>query len=306
LLPFSTTDQLVVFSRDTNQTRKISGVIEDISGHAIVIRRDATEVEVFTLRDVIRMDFRKSVEFDDGLRSLHGGDYRKAIDSLKAAVAAEPRPWAVREAKAILARALISHRQFHDALSTIESILESDPNTRHVVELPLVWDERLPIESRIDLAADDLRSDSASRKLTAASLHLQNETTRSESAAALRELAKSSNPQIQKLAETQLWRMKLFSPASLKDSEVDLWHRQIGRLDRRMRSGPEFLCGRAHLLLNDYDRAVTSLLWMPVLEPLDPETTKASLTDAITALELSGRKQEADFLRASPVLNPAR
>jgi hypothetical protein len=47
------------------------------------------------------------------------------------------------------------------------------------------------------------------------------------------------------------------------------------------------------LKLHDYDLAATSLLWMPLMEPLDPPTTKASLTDAINALNLSGRTVEA-------------
>jgi hypothetical protein len=51
------------------------------------------------------------------------------------------------------------------------------------------------------------------------------------------------------------------------------------------------------LATHDYDNAATSLLWMPLLEPLDPPTTNASLQDAITALESSGRQSEADKLR---------
>jgi len=51
------------------------------------------------------------------------------------------------------------------------------------------------------------------------------------------------------------------------------------------------------LQIHDYDNAATSLLWMPLLEPLDPPTTAASLADAITALEMSGRTMEAARLR---------
>jgi hypothetical protein len=71
----------------------------------------------------------------------------------------------------------------------------------------------------------------------------------------------------------------------------------VKQLDRRTRSGPEFIIGRALLATHDYDNAATSLLWMPLLEPLDPPTTNASLEDAIIALEMSGRQSEADKLR---------
>lgn len=306
LLPFATTDQLIVVSRDTKQTRKVSGVIEDISGQVIVLRRNPADVDVFTLRDVVRIEFRRSTEFDDGLRHLRNRDYKPAISSLKSAVGIEPRKWAVREIKAMLARAFVGNREFENAVSSIEDVMSSDPNTRHVVELPLVWDDRLPAEARMVATTTDLKSESVVRRFTAASALLHDPSHQGECVEMLKLLTKSTNAQIQKLAETQLWRLKLLSPQTLNASEVQLWHKQIGRLDRRTRSGPEFLCGRAHLLLNEYDLAATSLLWMPLLEPLDPETTRASLMDAASALELSGRKTEAVTLRAMDPVSAAR
>lgn len=297
LLPFATTDQLIVVSRDTKQTRKVSGVIEDISGQVVVLRRNPADVEVFTLRDVVRIDFRKSVEFDDGLRHLLNHDYKVAISSLKSAAGLQPRKWAVREIKAMLARAFVGNRDFDDAVSTIEDVMASDPYTRHVVELPLVWDERLPAEARMVATTTDLKSESVVRRFTAASALLHDPSHQSACVEVLKLLTRSPNAQIQKLAETQLWRLNVLSPQTLNASEVELWHKKISRLDRRTRSGPEFLCGRAHLLLNEYDLAATSLLWMPLLEPLDPETTRASLMDAVSALELSGRRSEAATLR---------
>lgn len=306
LLPFATTDQLIVVSRDTKQTRKVSGVIEDISGQVIVLRRSPADVEVFTLRDVVRIDFRKSAEFDDGLRHLRNRGYKAAISSLKSAAGIEPRKWAVREIKAMLARAFVGNREFENAVSSIEDVMASDPNTRHVVELPLVWDERLPAEARMVATTTDLKSESVVRRFTAASTLLHDPSHQGECVEALKLLTRSTNAQIHKLAETQLWRLKLLSPQTLNASELQLWHKQIGRLDRRTRSGPEFLCGRAHLLLNEIDLAATSLLWMPLLEPLDPETTRASLMDALSALELSGRKPEAATLRAMDPVSAAR
>ena len=301
LLPFPATDQLVVAPRDGKPGRTITGVIEDISGQTIVLRRSASDVEVFTLRDVVRIDFRKSLEFDEGLRQLQKNEHRAAIRSLRTAAATEPRKWAVREINANLARACVNDRKFEDALKTVESIIELDPNTRHVVELPLVWDERLPDGERIVLHDVDLESPSVARRLVAASALLHSPQFQADCVAVLKSMNKSSNTRLQTLAETQLWRLKLLIPATLAASDVELWHRQLVRLDRRTRSGPEFLCGRAHLLLHEYDLAATSLLWMPMLEPLDPETTRASLTDAISALELAGRQHEANTLRAGAI-----
>lgn len=301
LLPFPATDQLIVAPRAGKPGRTITGVVEDISGQTIVLRRSASDVEVFMLRDVVRVDFHKSTEFDEGLRQLQKNEHRAAISSLRTAAATEPRKWAVREINAMLARAFTGNCLFDDALKTIESIIESDPNSRHVVELPLIWDERLPDAKRIALGDMDLQARSIARQLTAASSLLHKPEHQAECVAVLKSLSKSSNTRVQTLAETQLWRLKLLNPATLATSDVQLWHRQLNRLDRRTRTGPEFLCGRAHLLLNEYDLAATSLLWMPLLEPLDAETTRASLIEAISALELAGRKPEADALRASAI-----
>lgn len=291
------TDQVVIRKEGSPRTTTMSGVIEDMAGETIVFRRSGNTLDVFGLREIVSVRYQKSAEFDDGLLKLHNRDWEAAVPAFQAAAAIEPRKWAVREIRASLALALRASGRFAESLETVERILSEDPNSRHVVELPLVWDERLPAHQRISLNAADLRSDSLARQLTAASALLHEPEHQAAAISTLQFLRKTARGQLQKLAETQLWRVRLLRPNELRESEIAHWSERVRDFERRTRAGAEFIIGRSLLLIHDYDNAATSLLWMPLLEPLDPPTTAASLADAISALDLSGRTAEAARLR---------
>jgi tetratricopeptide (TPR) repeat protein len=297
-LPLVTDDRVVVRSEGGYRPKTISCVIEDIAGQKIVVRRSGSTVNVIRLQDVVSVQFRKSEEFNDGLKKLQERDWKTALTSLQTAATTENRNWARREINAHLAQAYRALGEFEGCLATVEKIVQDDPDTRHVVELPLVWDERLPATNRIQLAAADLKSPSEVRRLTAASALLHDSSQETAAVAVLKDLEKSSTGVLLELVRAQLWRLRLLHPDQLREAEVSSWSQSVRQLDRRTRSGPEFIIGRALLATHDYDNAATSLLWMPLLEPLDPPTTNASLQDAITALELSGRQSEADKLRS--------
>ena len=296
-LPLTSTDQVVIRKAGSGRTTTIPGVIEDMAGQTIVLRRSGNTIDVFSWREIASVRFQKSAEFEDGLRKLRNRDWDGAVAAFHAAAAIEPRKWAVREIRASMAQALRASGQLEESLETVEEILSDDPNTRHVLELPLVWDERLPAQHRISLGAADLRSDSLARQLTAASALLQDPEHQAAAISTLQSLRKTARGRLQELAETQLWRVRLLRPGELRESEIAQWSERVRDFERRTRSGPEFIIGRSLLLLHDYDNAAASLLWMPLLEPLDPPTTTASLTDAMTALERSGRTAEAARLR---------
>jgi len=296
-LPLVTDDRVVVRSEGGYREKTISCVIEDIAGQKIVVRRSGSTVNVIRLQDVVSVQFRKSEEFSEGLKKLRERDWKTALTSLQTAATTENRNWARREINAHLAQAYRALREFEGCLATVEKIVQDDPETRHVVELPLVWDERLPAENRIQMAATDLKSPSEVRRLTAASALLHDMNQEAAAVVVLKDLEKSATGVFLELVRAQLWRLRLLHLEQLREAEVESWSQHVRELDRRTRSGPEFVIGRALLATHDYDNAATSLLWMPLLEPLDPPTTNASLQDAITALELSGRQSEADKLR---------
>jgi len=296
VLPFTTTDQIVLRDADSRRTKVIPGVIEDLAGHSVVFRRGGNTVEVFKLRELESIQFGKSAAFDEGLRQIQNHEWLLAIAALKIAETTEPREWVVREIQASLAEALRAVGKFDECTEVVERIYEKDPNTRHLNMLPLVWDERLFPEHRISVTQADLKSPSLLRQLVAASALLQDPTHETNAAAVLQRLKTGPRAGLQQLAETQLWRLRLLHPETIRASETALWMQRVGDFDKRQRSGPEFVIGRALLAVHDYDNASTSLLWMLLVAPLDPPTTTACTKEAISALTQSGRVAEAEQL----------
>ena len=297
VLPFTSSDQVTIRKAGTHRDKTLSGVIEDISSQNIVLRRGGNTVDILKLREVVSVRFHKSPEFNDGLRKLDSRDWQSALTALQTAETTEPRAWAVREIQASEAVALRALGRFDECLAMVEKIFEDDPDTRHLVELPLVWDERLPPGQRFAGTTTDLKSRSVLRQLTAASALLHDPQQEAAAAATLTSVRRTPHIRIQELAEVQLWRRTLLRPSEVQPGEIEQWTHRARDFDRRMRSGPEFLIGRALLADHDYDKASTSLLWMPLLEPLDPATTAASLNEAVTALQLAGRTAEAAQFR---------
>lgn len=292
-LPLTTTDRIVIRDGASQRTRAIPGVIEDLAGQSVVLRRGGSTVEVFKLPDIESIQFVKSAAYDDGLRQLQQQEWLPAIAALKIAESAEPRAWVVREIQASLAEALRAAGQFEGCIEIVEKIYESDPNTRHLNTLPLVWDERLPPKHRFVGKPDDLRSPSLLRQLVTASALLQDAAHEDAAGGVLQTLKAGPRAAMQQLAEAQLWRLRILHPESIRGSETTLWMQRVRDFDKRQRSGPEFIIGRVLLAAHDYDNASTSLLWMPLVAPLDPPTTAACTKEAIIALRQSGRIEEA-------------
>ncbi len=297
ILPFTTTDQIMMRDGNSQRTRVIPGVIEDLAGHSVVFRRGGNTVEVFKLQEIESIQFGKSASFDEGLRQMQNREWLPAIASLKIAETTEPREWVVREIRGSLGEALRAAGKFDECMEVVERIYEVDPSTRHLNLLPLVWDERLPPEDRVSARLEDLKSPSLLRQLVAASALLQDAAHESAAAGVLQSLRTGPRASLQELAEAQLWRLRLLHPEAIRASETALWMQRVRDFDKRQRSGPEFVIGRALLAVHDYDNASTSLLWMPLVAPLDPPTTTACTREAITALRQSGRVREAEQLQ---------
>lgn len=293
ILPLTTTDQIVIRNDVSQRTLTIPGVIEDLAGQSVVLRRSGNAVEVFRLSQIESIQFVKSASYDDGLRRMQNQEWPQAIAALKIGESTEPREWVVREIRASMAEALRAAARFEECVEVVEKIYESDPNTRHLNMLPLVWDERLLPEQRISGKPEDLKSASLLRQLVTASALLQDPVHETAAAGVLQTLKTGPRAALQQLAETQLWRRRLLHPETIRASETALWKQRVRDFDKRQRSGPEFIVGRALLAVHDYDNASTSLLWMPLVAPLDPPTTIACTKEAIIALRQSGRAEDA-------------
>ncbi len=296
LLPPASGDQVILKAKGAARPKILQGAIGDLKGHSVVLRQNNGQVEVVVLRDVQRLEFAKSEAYETGLRAMQQRRWKDALKAFAEAQREERRPWVRREILSSVAECYRARREFAECLKAVEQILADDPSSRHVLCLPLVWDERLPDNQKYSADVSQLRSKSPAEQLTAASALLSSEDHQRQAAATLQKVRKESDLTMSQLAELQLWRLRLIEPEKLAVLEVEEWQRRLKELDRKVRSPGEFLAGRALMQLHENDRAIVSLLWMPLMEPLDPPTTAASLTDALTLFDQSGRSDEGQRL----------
>ncbi|MBL8814537.1 MAG: hypothetical protein JNL58_00810 [Planctomyces sp.] len=303
ILPFVTTDEIIRRHAETGATSRVSGVIQDFSGDMVSIRRGGTgKEEVLRLREIEQIRFRKSAEYEEGLRFIAAGDWKRALSSLTTAAELEPRPWVVREIMASQIRCLTAIGRRADTIQIVEEILESDPHTRHVALLPLVWDERLPESERTMVPLSDLESSSLVRKLTAASVWLHDDKHAAAAQAELHSLRLCGRKRIQELAEIQLWRVRVIHPDRLRTADTEIWEGRVVDFERPIRGPAAIVLGRAFLHQHQYDKAAFAFLWMPVLQVEDRPLAAASLKYAAIALQTAGRPEESSVI-TSELLN---
>ncbi len=294
--PAVSVDQVELRPVGLRRAKVLSGVIEDVIAESAVIRRTAGAPDVVPLRDVATLRFQKPVDYEAGLKLLQNYRWSEALPLITKALDEEQRPWVIREIRAARAEIFRAQRRYDDCIREVEQILDSDPDTRHLLLLPLVWDERLEESARYIGRAEDLQSDSECRRLVTATALLHESAHQQQAEAVLRDLKRNGRGSMGAIVELQLWRLSLLTTGAIRELAVEQWQVRLREFQRELRGPGEWICGRALMVLNDYDRALTALLWMPLVAPLDPASTAAAIQDAVVAAKQAGRPGEAAAL----------
>ncbi|MCH2209807.1 MAG: hypothetical protein MK110_00775 [Fuerstiella sp.] len=184
-----------------------------------------------------------------------------------------------------------------DAVRRVETIYERDPASPYLSLLPLVWDDRLPSHERYVASPGDLRSESILRQLSSASALLQDSRYTERCVEILKELRSNRHLPVGIIAETQLWRIQLTMTDSVHLPTVRRWQKRAAGLPESLRSGPQFIVGRAFQLRHKPDQAALELLWLPLMQNHDPNLAASGLAEAIVCLEATGRSASAGRLR---------
>ncbi len=291
--PAVSVDQVELRPVGLRRAKVLSGVIEDVVAESVLIRRTAGAPDVVPLRDVATLRFQKPVDYEAGLKHLQNFRWSEALPLITKALDEEQRPWVIREIRAARAEIFRAQRRYDECIREVEQILDSDPDTRHLLLLPLVWDERLGESARYIGRAEDLQSDSQCRRLVTATALLHESAHQQQAEAVLRGLKRNGRGSLGAIVELQLWRLSLLTPGGIRELAVEQWQVRLREFQRELRGPGEWICGRALMVLNDYDRALTALLWMPLVAPLDPASTAAAIQDAVMAAKQAGRPGEA-------------
>jgi len=244
-------------------------------------------------------------EFPDGgqpyaqaLQLVKASRFRAALEKCNEALTED---WSIRmknEIQATAAKCCLMLNQRDEAIERIEVIYQANSSSSHVALIPLVWDEELPPHERVSVDPSDLHSQSAIRRLLAASALLHEANHQEICVRNLTEFRTSGLLPFNLLAETQLWRLKTFPDASISFSTIERWRQRLSELPEDMQAGPRYIVGR---LLKQHQRmedAALEFLWLPCMECHDPSLAASGLSEAITCLNQSGRANSAQILQA--------
>ncbi|MCA9060254.1 MAG: hypothetical protein KDA96_26035 [Planctomycetaceae bacterium] len=303
LLPLTSTDLVVRIDPQTGRTETLTGVIRDVRSRYLQLQRNAISQPVtLPLRQIVELHYRKGREHEEGLLLKQQRQWGAAVQALRAALPMEPREWVQREMRAEIAQCLTQLRQHADVTSEVERIMQSDPETRHVDLLPLIWDDGRSESARTDVRPTDLSEAAVSKRLVAASWYLVNSPHTAVARTVMQDLRNSGHPQIQLLAEVQTWRLEIYGEQQPDRSRLELWRIRARDLPRPVRGPAEYLLGRGLMRLQNPEAAATCFLWLLLMSPRDPDLTSDSVTRAVEALNQSGQLEEAAIIRG---LRPA-
>lgn len=302
-------DAVVLRGTEFLRGRQLAGQIVDVVGDTVLFRPGRGGREVFHLRDVESLRFGRSEAWERGLVLLETRQWNEAAGQLRDALGQEERAWGVREIRGALCRSLNALGKYDECLAVIERILESDPDSRHVLQLPLVWDPQVPEGDRMSIADADLNSESALRRLVAATSLLQREEHFDACREELRSLYRNSRGTLRLVAELQLWRCHGLGEATATVSQVDRWQERSRELTRELRSVASTVIAQANLRLNRQDLALEGFLWCSFVSPPDPRTAAAAQQRAKNLMEQTGRvelstlisEQSSDEVSNTPV-----
>ena len=199
--------------------------------------------------------------------------------------------------QAVATRCCLLLNRREDALRRIETIYQRDPESPHLSLIPLLWDDRLPASERYTARAEDLLSESPTRRLAAASSLLQESQHSEKCVQILTEVRASRRLPMSILAEIQLWRVQMPATDSVPLPTVRRWQKRAASLPESLRAGPQFIVGRALQLRHKPDQAALELLWLPLMQTDDSCLAASGLAEAVVCLEATGRIESARRLR---------
>jgi tetratricopeptide (TPR) repeat protein len=289
-------DKLVVRGTNTAARMTITGTVEDYTGVEVSIRTEPGEPpRTFPAKDVIEIQTSQSEAHTQGIKLLAAGQVEKAIRELETALKKETRVWVRREIVAALVRAALRRGDFVAAGVRFQALVKSDPATRHFRLIPLVWGPEIISADVREQARAWLAGTSEPGRLIGASLLYADPDSGREARAEIKKMATSADPRVQALAQIQAWREEALAgnPGKL---QIAHWQRRIDELPEELRSGPNYLLGRAYAARHDYELAAATLLWLPLVDDHDHRLAARALLEAGAALDKIGQHDEARTL----------
>lgn len=242
------------------------GMVTDYTGDVLSLRTGpAADVRTFPFTDVVSVKTDYVEAHVRGRDLFAAGKIREAEEQFQLALEDEERAWVRRELLASLVRCALYVDDLHRAAIRFVALIESDPHSMHWGLIPLVWDvDAVPLPTEVQ-ARTMQAIGSPLATLIAASWNLERNGRRHPDAeAALQALAADADPIVQRLAQMQLWRVRLATNA-VTPNELRRWESAATHLPPGLRLGAHVLMGQAAMQQQGALKAAAEWLWVPLL-----------------------------------------
>ncbi len=256
-------DRVILQPAGTSSRVTVTGRIEDFTGRELtLVTGVANGMKKYASSEVVEITTTYTEAHERGRRELAEGRVNEAWESLTAAMDDEDRGWVRREILALQIQCAYRQGAYSRAATRFLAITQADPVSPHYRLIPLVWTESPPKGLQPGDARPWLTSESLSARLIGASWLL----TGPDAAAgkhAMLALATESHPYIQRLAQAQLWRLRL-AEGNLAAAEVRRWEQLNDEWPEVLRPGPYFLIGRGYADRQEWLLSAAAMMWLPV------------------------------------------
>jgi len=260
-------DRVVVQIPGQSSRITVIGHIVDFTGRELVLQTGVgAGIKRFPAAEVVEVSTSYLPEHQAGLKHLADGDVTAAWQSLSIALEEETRPWVRREILAAQVKCALWTGDLGRGANRFLAIVAADDLSPHYRLMPLVWTETAPSQLSESEALRWLNGKVLPAKLLAASWLLSQPATQAQAHEALKSLAGESHPYIQRLAQAQLWRVRL-ETGTLSTAEIQRWEQFTESLPEELRGGLYFLIGQAYADRQDWLSSAGAWLWLPLEYP---------------------------------------
>ncbi len=268
------------------------GTVEDYTGQELVLLRPGVKTaDHYPANTIQSVQTWRSPTHDQGIAEFDAGATPTAEQSLLQALKDEPREWVKREILSLLVRCAIRRHDWGTAGTRFLHITQQDATSPHWNVAPMLWAPQSLGDNTKTLARSWLKLPDSPSRLLAASWLLLDPVYGETATKQLDDLARDSNGIVASLARSQLWRLRL--GLALSELEVQKWRKEVRRMPRSLRAGPQYLVGRGLLQRSEPAAAAAELLWLPMVYTDHEDLSARALVDAAGALEQTGQVNEA-------------
>ncbi len=279
---------------DPGNSTRHRGTIVDFNAERLALQVRDRQRE-FPADQVLRFETPYTQQHLQALELLKQNKSNEALQILDEALSEEPRIWVKREIVALQLRALQDSDNYHQVAGPLfERLVNQEPNHRFYHWAPLRWPGSARASAdESSLALEFLQDSNPGVKLVGASWLLGG-SSRDQAIEALGEISQDPNPHLAHLASAQLWQTKLLVA---KESDVERWQLQLGKMPRELKAGPQLTIGMARARLANgketVEEAAAELMRVPILYQDQILLASQALNESSRLLQRNQRSGEA-------------